>query len=73
MTILIAIRDDWTADMLEYDAAPEEAACLMPDEIGGDHIRAIYDITDGTPAEVSFILFFEFLYRNVNPLYIPIF
>ena len=50
MTILIAIRDDWTADMLEYDAAPEEAACLMPEDIGGDHIRAIYDITDGTPA-----------------------
>lgn len=49
MTILIAIRDDRTGEILEYDAEPEEAACLMPDEIGGDHIRAIYDITDGTP------------------------
>lgn len=49
MTILFAVRDDLTAEMLEYDLPPEEAASVMMDEIGGDHIRAFYDITSGEP------------------------
>lgn len=52
MTVLFAMRDDWTAEMLDYDLPPGEAACVMCGEIGGAHIRAIYDITDGTPAFV---------------------
>lgn len=52
MTVLIAFRADLTAEMLEYDLPPREAAEAMVDEIGGEHIRAIYDITSGEPVFV---------------------
>lgn len=53
MTILFALRADMTAEMLEYDLDPEEAARVMMDEIGGDVIRAVYDITDGEPRFIA--------------------
>lgn len=52
MTVLIAFREDLTAEMLEYDLPPAEAASVMVDEIGGEHIRAVFDITSGTPVFV---------------------
>lgn len=52
MTVLIAFREDLTAEMLEYDLPPAEAATLMVDEIGGEHIRAVFDITSGEPVFV---------------------
>lgn len=53
MTVLFAVRDDLTAEMLEYDLPPKEAAALMMDEIGGDLIRAVYDVTDGEPRMIA--------------------
>lgn len=53
MTVLIAFREDLTAEMLEYDLPPAEAASVMIDEIGGDLIRAVYDITSGEPVLVA--------------------
>lgn len=35
MTILMAVREDLTAELLEYDLPPMEAAEAMIDEIGG--------------------------------------
>lgn len=53
MTILFALRDDLTAEMLEYDLPPMEAAEAMLEEIDGDIVRAVYDITSGTPVQLA--------------------
>lgn len=53
MTILFALRDDLTAEMLEYDLPPMEAAETLLEEIDGDIVRAVYDITSGTPVQLA--------------------
>lgn len=53
MTILFAVRDDFSAEMLEYDLPPMEAAEAMLEEIDGDMVRAVYDITSGTPVQLA--------------------
>lgn len=53
MTILFIQREDMTAEILEYDLPPMEAASVMLDEIEGDIVRAVYDITSGEPMNLA--------------------
>ncbi len=53
MTVLFVLREDMTAEILEYDLPPMEAAELMLEEIGGDIVHAVFDITDGEPMNLA--------------------
>ena len=53
MTVLFALREDMTAEIMEYDLPPMEAAELMLEEIGGDIVRAVFDITSGEPMNLA--------------------